>query len=117
MQGAISFILALFFLLSLSLTDANEFQSNTSTSKCKVRKKFRSRTSHIYLLSADWEVRLVKKKKTVFLTDYILGRFRLQIIKLEMSKTIKKNSKGVKDHQAINAGFACFAEGRSSEGK
>ena len=38
---------------------------------------------------------------------YILGRFRLLISNLEMSKTIKKNFKGVKD-----AGSACMAEGR-----
>lgn len=44
MQGAISFILMVIFLLFLSLTDADELQSNTSTSKCKVDTKFRSRT-------------------------------------------------------------------------
>ena len=40
MQGVISFILMVFSVLSSSLTDANELQSNTSTSKCKVGTKW-----------------------------------------------------------------------------
>ena len=48
MQGAISFILMVIFLLFLSLTDADGLQSNTSTSKCKVDTKFRSRTGGPY---------------------------------------------------------------------
>lgn len=44
MKGSFSFILIVVFLLSSSLTDANELQSNTSTSKCEVDTKFRLRT-------------------------------------------------------------------------
>lgn len=52
MQGAISFILKVIFLLFLSLTEADELQSNTSTSKCKVDTEFRSKSRYVYLFWA-----------------------------------------------------------------
>ena len=53
---------------------------------------------------------LLATTTAVFSTDHSLSRLCLLISNLDMSKTLKKNSKGVTDHEAINDGVMCMAD-------